>query len=202
MTSLRPWLAAAFLISAPASAAEPSPRPPAAPPTAAPAYSVPRAPVPPPNGVEAVTERQWYGAQTLIADGVSLGVLLLGVKTDETSLMVVGTAGLVLVPPFMHWSHDNVATGFGSLALRVLPPIAGALLVFDGIGYSDAKAPRNSTESAIGTIVLLAWVPTAVSVDAAVLAYETKPVESARTRWRPSLSLVRGGATLGASGAF
>jgi hypothetical protein len=195
MTSLRPWLAAALLVSARASAAEPGPPAPL-PPTGPPAYVPPQA-APPPN-----TERHWYGAQTLIADGLSVGLFVLGAKAESTSTMVIGATGIVLASPFIHWSHGKVATGFGSLALRVIPPIVGALLLFDGIGSSDAKEPRNSTESAIGSVILIAWIPTAVTVDAAALAYEERPVETAQTRWMPSFTLVRGGATVGASGTF
>jgi hypothetical protein len=144
------------------------------------------------------TERRWYGAQTLIADGASLALLVAG--RDSSKTIELGVAGLLLAPPIIHWAHGNVGKGFGSLALRILPPIVAVALIVDGGGF-ESSSRKSDIEVDLGVIVALAWIPTAIAVDAAVLAYDDVPVKSAVT-WRPGFSLVRGGATVGAGGTF
>lgn len=161
-------------------------------------------PPPPPQ-----TESRWYGWQTLIADGASLAAFGAGVAGAGGTAGGVGVTGLFLGAPIIHWGHGHVGKGFGSLALRALPPIVGAVLIIDGCGSGcfdggDGKqSGQNSAEQTLGVLLLVAWLPTAISVDAAVLAYEDVPVRpSPAVTWTPSITPMRGGATLGASGTF
>jgi hypothetical protein len=187
--------------------------PPVAPPLPpAPPSTAPVAPLPPPNQWRPIvapppspppTERRWYGHQTLIVDGLSLSFIALGIR-NTPQLAEVGLAGFLFGAPTVHWAHGHVGKGFGSLALRLVPPIVALYLLIDGSnGFSDSGSSRtNGAEVAVGAIVGLAWIPTAVTVDAAVLARETVPVEAQKVSWTPRFSLTRGGATVGAGGAF
>lgn len=169
----------------------------------APGYPPPPPPQPP------QTESRWYGWQTLIADGASLAAFGAGVAGAGGSPAGLGVTGLFVGAPIIHWGHGHAGKGFGSLALRTLPPLVGVILVLDGCGSGcfdggDGKqSGQNSAEQALGVILLVAWLPTAISVDAAVLAYEDVPVRpSPAVTWTPSITPMRGGATLGASGTF
>jgi hypothetical protein len=164
------------------------------------------------------TEWRWYGAQTLFVDGVSIAAILLGAATRANrdrdgmsgSLLGVGSTGVVFGAPIVHWVHGHVGKGFGSLGLMVVPPLVALGMLIDGMGgldFGDSNTPthhsKSDAETFVGAAILIAWIPTAVAVDAACLAYEEVPArERPSVAWAPRVSLVRGGGTLGAGGTF
>ena len=75
------------------------------------------------------------------------------------------------------------------------PPVVGAYIFLSGLGF------KNESAAGLGALVLIAWVPTAIAVDAAVLGYEDAPVRTGFT-WAPTVTPLRGGGTMGAVGSF
>jgi hypothetical protein len=82
-------------------------------------------PAPAPAPAAGATASRWYGYQILIADGASLGLLTLGVLSSGTGLAVLGAAGYVAGGPIVHGLNGQGGRAAGSVALRLLGPVAG-----------------------------------------------------------------------------
>lgn len=123
--------------------------------------------VEPPPAVED-EEQYWYGWETLTVDAVSAALLVAGASTDLEELGAVGGVGYFLGSPVVHWSHGNVAKGFGSLALRVA---ATAVLGFGSVVCFNSRSSDNTLPCGVAVLGVVA-VPAAVAVDAAVFAYD------------------------------
>lgn len=100
-----------------------------------------------------------YAGWMLLNDGISALTIPLG----------VGVGGYLLGGPIVHWTQGNVATGFGSLALRVGLPIAGAYL----FAAPCAASSCGSDVFGYAFFGLIAGALGAVSIDAAALAHTT-----------------------------
>jgi hypothetical protein len=170
------------------------------------AAATPYVPRPP---VEEDTE--WYGWQTLVADGASLIVLpTLAGFSKSPELGVLAGAGYLLAPPFIHGAHGRWGIFAASLGLRLGMPLAlaglGALV--DGDCRGDFCLPVGA---AIGFV---SGVIGAVVLDASVLSYEkvSSTSEARRTQqqrgvrgiaWQPTVApRTEGGFTLGLGATF
>lgn len=149
----------------------------------------------------------WYGWQTLLSDAGAVGLWSLGlVMEDETAggtVLGAGTALYAFGAPTIHWAHGQVRKGWGSLALRVGLPLAGAGA---GLLIGSAVCGHNDDEfipcpvGAMGLGFLSGFV-VAPAVDAAVLA-----IEPVRPRTGPDLQAAfvpsRNGGTFMLGGRF
>lgn len=107
------------------------------------------------------TMRRSYAGYILLADGLSVA----------TMPLLIGFGGYFLGGPIVHWTKGNVEAGFGSLALRVVMPVAGAALFLVPCGN------HCGYEGFILALVgVIAGAGGAVAIDAAVLAREEVPV--------------------------
>jgi len=149
----------------------------------------------------------WYGWQTLIADGGSLAVGVVGgimdlneQKTASSVLLYTGAVGYVAGAPVVHWATGHFSAGFWSLGLRAgLPTVLGFL------GYSlrpcSSTPPDGEPHSddvacfpyVLGGVVL--GVLSAVTIDNAVVAREpiARPAEAASRRISIAPVVYRGG---------
>lgn len=126
-------------------------------------------------------EARWYGWQPLIADGAATALIVTGTvfvvraaasDTSESSVVLLaplslGVLGYLFAAPIIHWAHGRVGTGFASLALRAVGPLAGVGLgaLVQGVAGHD-----NTAGGIVGGLV---GATAAVVVDDAVLARET-----------------------------
>ena len=183
--------------------------------TEAPVIVLPAQPAPP---LPPKTHEEWYGYQTLIADGASVAAMIGGASfaNDRVAerLLLAGGLGYVFGGPIVHWMHGNMGPGFGSLGLRVGAPLVG--LFWGAVIGAAADTHGSEADSvAVGSAIgFLGGMAGAMLVDAALLAYEKvpgeRPLESAKLvpakpplRLVPQLSIGRvGGATVGLSGLF
>jgi hypothetical protein len=113
---------------------------------------------------------RWYGWQTLLADGLSLGVAALGFENDLRGIGWIGIGGLLLAAPIVHFAHENVI-GVLSLGLRVA--CAGLIV----LGYAAAWASESDSEGGVGGSLSLFYTGIIASgitslIDATVLAVE------------------------------
>ena len=154
--------------------AQPDPVPPA-PPSAADPASVAGAPARPASK----DERSWYGWQTLVTDGVAVGLFAVAeaVRDDPTALAVsaVGAWGsYIFGGPAIHVAHHRYGVALGDLGLRVGAPLLLALAVVAVTG------PNVCTpgEFCPGLAVVAVGYLGAMAVDSAVLAWssESSPV--------------------------
>jgi hypothetical protein len=116
-------------------------------------------------------EQYWYGWETLTVDAVSAALLVASASTGLEELGAVGGVGYFFGGPIVHWSHGHVAKGFGSLALRV------AATVVLGLGAAvcvSSRSEDNTVPCGVAVLGVIA-VPAAVTVDAAVFAYDDPP---------------------------
>ena len=166
--------------------APPAPIAPPAPVAASPSDLPPPAPPPPP-------QRVWYGNETLLVDGASFAITVLGAGLSVssggggvgTALGLTGTFGYLLGGPIVHWVHGHAAPGFGDLAIRLFAPGVMAIVgIIPGaiIGGQISSCNENGDVPALNCGFLWGFVAGAVvgylgaiALDAAVLAWEPAP---------------------------
>jgi hypothetical protein len=137
------------------------------------------------EAANAAERRHWYGWQTLVADGTSLAVLLVGVSLNGQrssndgpgdTLVGAGLLGYVLAPGIVHVAHRNPGRGFASFGLRLGMPLAAAF-----VGASLASGCNtNLCESNGAGIGVLLGMGGAVAIDAALFAYDDPKRASSR----------------------
>jgi hypothetical protein len=177
------------------------------------------------KGSEGPSE-EWYGLETLVADGVSDSLLVTGLLANEQGLATAWMISFPLATPTLHAIHRQpLKTGI-SFGMRLALPILGGL--FSGFavpknyecgtvdggdlpgGTKDppddplCPPPRILLGAAIGGLVATAF-------DAGYLAYEDVPVARGRSgslRGRsaafvaPSLAIRPNALALGLVGGF
>lgn len=131
------------------------------------------------------TEKYWYGYQTLIADGASLGAMLLGSATPAFGY--IGVGGYLAGGPIVHFANKNPGAAVTSMLMRPLLPVLGAVIGYAAAGTCREKPNQPGEfdilgncflhgvgEAAIGALV---GMSIAVTIDAAALARGERPVE-------------------------
>jgi hypothetical protein len=140
----------------------------------------------------------WYGWQTLILDGASIGLMFTG-----STAAGWGVVSYLFAPSIVHFAHRNVGYGFVSIGMRFGLPFAGILMgAMAGSCVNGTSNHDCNGDAAVAGLLL--GMAGAITVDAAVLAYEQR-----RPRRRasgmsvsPLLSLQPGDARVGLAGAF
>jgi hypothetical protein len=161
-------------------------------------------------------KKEWYGWQTLMADG---GALLLGVaaggsKSDGLGVFAYGT--YLLGPGLIHMAHGNYGVGGGSMGIRLLAPPVGAVLGL-ALGAASCRSrnlgfDRGNSACILGNTVVggLVGYVAAVVLDAALFSYERPsptPVAGSAKR-KPKATVVPTGnfttesAQVGLAGSF
>jgi hypothetical protein len=162
---------------------------------------------------ESAGATEWYGWQTLLADGAALSLVVGGAslqsnKTAQTGgglLAVGGALTYVLGGPIIHVVNERALTGLASLGLRVGVPVGGTLLGAIGGSAVCRDSSGNWICALVGGVIgFSVGILGAVIVDASVLA--RKPVAPAKeqqsVRWIPDLSLSPTGGSAGVRGTF
>lgn len=77
--------------------------------------------------------RRWYGWQTLVTDGVAVGLFAFAKAAgDNSAAVVVGGLGAlgayVLGAPLVHVGHRRYGVAFGDLGIRIAAPVLFALV--------------------------------------------------------------------------
>jgi hypothetical protein len=167
-----------------------------------------------------VKEREWYGYYTMLADVTSLSVIGAGVYVDNNMtraatgeldywLIGIGTAGLFLGSPAVHFSQGQGGCGVASLGIRVAAPIVGF-----AIGYNILPDERDSRygcqdgygncedQLVMGMLFGFVGAVTAVVFDHSVLAWKPTKKPSHEVAWSllPFVDRQRAGAAV--SGTF
>src|SRR4051812_39722594 len=66
-------------------------------------------------------ERRWYGWQVMLADAASVGLIYAGAKGDNGTLVALGVAGALTLPPLIHLAHGSQGDALKSFAVRAAP---------------------------------------------------------------------------------
>ena len=161
-----------------------------------------------------------YRKDILLADGISLGLMLLGpaLAGDEmgdggAQLAGIGLSGYFLAAPIVHLAHGRGGSAVKSFAMRSTFPLLGAYLGYQ-IGPSDTACVQYESDpeyshghshgcggGSIAGLVLggLAGAGAAMYIDAAYLAKYEKP---APLMWSASVRRTHGGYSVGISRQF
>jgi len=149
------------------------------------------------------TERVSFGHEIIFVDGISAGLMLLGVLIAEqdkqdagASVAAVGAFGYALGPPVLHWSHGQGAGGFASFGLRAGLPFVGGLVGAGACGITNEQG--GCTPAVVGAI---AGAVSAVVLDTKFLANYEAPRAGA-LRFAPTASAAPGRASLGLVGSW
>jgi hypothetical protein len=138
--------------------------------------------------------RRWYGWQTLSTDAAAGALAYTYYLSNNVwtggsggpGWFVMSGATYLLGGPVVHVAHGKIGTGVGSLALRV-----GAPLVLGGVGYAVAGGPGQGGDNGwvaglVGAIAGgMVGIVVAVTIDAAVLAYDHPPQPPTASPPRP-----------------
>jgi hypothetical protein len=122
-------------------------------------------------------DRIWYGWQTLIADGLSLGLIAVSLGEDEADVALVGVGLLTIASPLVHFVQENTQGGLISLGIR---GVSVGLFVLGGVLLADSFFDDSSSNDGgefVGGVLLivsLAGELAAISVDASLLAFRPK----------------------------
>lgn len=161
------------------------------------------------------TESYWYGWQTLIVDGASIGTMAIGGAAPPLAL--VGFGGYLIGPAFVHGANGNSRGAGLSIALRATLPLLGGLIGYASAGRCTDTDPEHKqffgpcflhgfAEAGIGVVV---GATLAIVIDTAAIARGERAVESkpgdgrARvTGVAPSYDPKTGTAGLGLGGTF
>jgi hypothetical protein len=167
--------------------------------------------------------RHWYGDQVLACDGAALGLLLLAAATaagnsNNDNFALPGTllvgSGLtyLLGGPIVHFAHDEVGKGFGSLALRAGMPFALAIVGgVAGLVAGGSASNGGNNDGALSGLLIGAGVGFglgivgAIAIDAAALSEERIPGKApvtSRLTVLPTFAPIPNGASFGVVGAF
>jgi hypothetical protein len=148
------------------------------------------------------TRRHWYGWQTLLMDGASVGLMASGAAGDSGGAVTWGALGYVFGAPIVHGVHDHGGKFFASLGARVGFPLVGAL-IGAGAGSGSCKNDCSGTGALVGLILGMGG---AIAFDAAVIAREDAPEpelsEAPRPRVAPAITIGKDRAEIWLGGTF
>jgi hypothetical protein len=170
----------------------------------------------PSEGAPAPAARQhveWYGWQTLLADGISLGTMPLELSSNNPSasyLFYASLSGYTFGAPAVHAAHGRWRLAVADLGLRVgavaVGSLAGAAIGKPGAPSGcDARIAACLTDDSNGLFIGATIGAIAASLlDASLLARDvhTREAPVPTFVWTPAASVVRGGATAGLTGEF
>jgi len=167
----------------------------------------------PPSAAEPQTVTVNYRGQVMLADGLSLGLLVFSGGAHNDKMAGWGIAGYFLGAPLVHAAHGRGTQALQSLGLRAGLPLLGGMLGYQ-IGPNDTTCIEGVRAdgsygggggcgdhgSIIGMVVGgLAGGFTAMVVDA---KYLTKYEKRVTPSWTASIKTSHGGAIVGVSGTF
>jgi hypothetical protein len=141
-----------------------------------------------------LTREEWYGWQTLIADGATSLFLLPAAFVDDADPFAWAAVGGYLAGgPIVHVAHANYGRSVLSLALRAGLPVV--------LGMGGHGASGGGEFGSVGLVAGIGiGIAGAIAIDAALLAYDEVPVESGLPALR--LDLRPGHAALSLGGRF
>lgn len=119
-------------------------------------------------------DSEWYGYQTLLSDGLAIGILVGTGKTDHNDLALAGLAVYVAGAPIVHLAKGSASRAAKSLGLRVGLPLAGGVVGL-ALGGDGLEALGGA---AMGTLL---GVISAIAADAIWVANGPDP-DDARPR--------------------
>ena len=150
-------------------------------------------------------------ANFLSNDGIAAGFFFAGVADDHnTPLLGISGVTFAAGAPVVHLSHGQWEMALGSVGLRVVGPLLGAVIgsTQDGKTSSDMSGGNTSVRSTTMGVAIGGLVASAI--DGLLLAYDARPAPSSipvrnqllKIELSPHLALVPHGLAVGLSGSL
>ena len=145
-----------------------------------------------PASGDAPTMRHWYGYEIVILDFFGAGLLATGVLSYRpctltltqhcdfgrsmlsAAFVISGGAFYAFGGPSIHAGHSQWGKAGASLAMRLLPAVAGNVV-------SDSVDTGG-----VAPLLILGGMASAMVVDSAVLGYETVPADASKVTLAPT----------------
>ncbi|HEY2028710.1 MAG TPA: hypothetical protein VGH20_05830 [Myxococcales bacterium] len=124
----------------------------------------------------------WYGWQNILADGVGIGVLIAGARSDSNLMLGVALANYLVTSPTIHFAHGDARQGLGSIALRL-----GIPLILGIVGQSSCGKGGDCLSGVLGIGL---GAPIAMVIDDVVLSFHTEPAPQPRIL--PTVTMIPG----------
>ena len=147
-------------------------------------------------------DQDWYGAPAVASDAGVAAIMLLSAGLESRSVFYVGLAAYALGPPLNHLDSGHGPRAVVSFALRAAGLGAAAALLAVGM---HANGCGSDGSNANCDLILLSPIPVIASmvIDDGWLAHHRGTSARRDTvAFSPTVSLARGGGTLGLSTVF
>jgi hypothetical protein len=132
-------------------------------------------------------EKRWYGWQTLLADGVGIGIML--ASLDDGDRFAAGAVTYLTVAPIVHAAHARAGASFASLGLHALGETVGLFVWLVGCGDSyDEETGREQYSCEGGVAPGVSLLVMTSLLDASFLGWERERIPIATVKARPSPS--------------
>lgn len=153
-----------------------------------------------PKAAREATTTEWYGWQTLAADGASLGLVIAGAASDKPTLAALGILSYVVTSPTIHALKNEHGRAGVSLGFRLIGPVVGVLggMAASDIFCGQCGVDYSPTWVVGGALVGIASGPIFDAVFQSKRAIKARPSVSLAPAVVPS----RQGMTVGLTGAF
>jgi hypothetical protein len=122
-----------------------------------------------PRATSESTRGSWYGWQTLVSDGVTIGLFVTANRTHSSGLGVAGLVTYWIGPAVVHTAHGHGVRAIGSVALRTAP-----LLLAIPASHEEEGGEGNNGHAGAATVLFVLSVPLVIAADAAS-AFDEKP---------------------------
>lgn len=161
-------------------------------------------------------ERTWYGWQTILTDGASLGLAGSAPFTKSIGSALGAVGAYMLLPPLIHVFHGHGGRAERSLGMRLGFPLAGAFLfpvayfAYGSSGSSRVDFCRGSDKNCLEGLAILSGAGAVTGLIAAMVvdamgSYDERTVERKVTRqvsWGPTVGVDATGARVALAGSF
>jgi hypothetical protein len=143
-----------------------------------------------------------YRNQTLAADGIAVGLIVISGAVENGAVAGVGVGVYLVGAPFVHLTKERRGLhALASVAMRVGLPLAG-VLIGDRIPQDCGGSPCMASPPPGVLVGLLAGAVTASALDAIFLAKGDAPKTAPQPGWTPVAAPTQDGFALGVAGQF
>jgi hypothetical protein len=133
-------------------------------------------------------ERIYYGWQTLLVDGLGVGLIVLSSGADVVGFAVAALGTLTIGSPIVHFAHSNTQGAVISLGIRVASlglSVLGVVLIADDVFNDSSDGDSRAIVGGASLILSFAGEIAAITIDASLLAF----VPKSRSSYEPAAGI-------------
>jgi hypothetical protein len=103
------------------------------------------------------SQGDWWGWQTLIVDGVSLSIGIVGSVNNKSGISAIGGLGMLLGAPIVDFVHGKTSKGLISLGMRLgadVMDFVGLVMVLSD-AFCDANCSTSNSNGTLGAGLII-----------------------------------------------